>query len=335
MEQKERKGIAIAGSLIADVFYKIDTYPKEGLLTNIRETESYVGGSGNLILDLAKLNPELQIEVSALIGNDERGEMLIEKLSQYPNIQLDNVRKNGETSVTIVMNAQDTKQRTFFFIPAASNQFDISCIDWERLNASVFHLEYLLLMEKVDASDPVYGTHAAKILCEAKKRGMETSIDIVSEQSERAAKIVTSALRYTDYCAINEVEAESVTGIDLTKSEGALEKNAEFVVKKLKDLGVSKWAVIHSPKCSYGYDCEKNLFVSVPSLKLPEGYIKGTNGAGDAFCSGILYSAHEGKDIETAMKLAAACAACSLSEENGTDGMRTVKEVMELEEKYR
>ena len=148
MEQKERKGIAIAGSLIADVFYKIDTYPKEGLLTNIRETESYVGGSGNLILDLAKLNPELQIEVSALIGNDERGEMLIEKLSQYPNIQLDNVRKNGETSVTIVMNAQDTKQRTFFFIPAASNQFDISCIDWERLNASVFHLEYLLLMEK-------------------------------------------------------------------------------------------------------------------------------------------------------------------------------------------
>lgn len=335
MAEKERKGIAVAGSLMADVFCKIDTYPREGRLSHIWATQNHIGGSGNLILDLAKLDPDLRVEVSALLGNDDRGEMLVEKLKQYSNIQTDHIKRDGVTSVTLVMNAQDTKQRTFFFMPASSEQFDISCIDWDKLNASIFHLEYLLGIKNVDAFDPVYGTHGAKILCEAKKRGMATSIDMISEESGRAAEIVPFALKYTDYCAINEVEAEAVTGIDLTSSEDMLKKNGEEAVIRLKELGVSKWAVIHSPKYSYGYDCEKGLFLSIPSLTLPDGYIKGTNGAGDAFCSGILYAAHEGKDIETAMKLAGACAACSLSEENGTDGMRNFGEVMKVAEKYK
>ena len=42
--QKERNGIAVAGSLNADIFYKTDTYPQEGLLTKIRETKGHVGG---------------------------------------------------------------------------------------------------------------------------------------------------------------------------------------------------------------------------------------------------------------------------------------------------
>ena len=49
----------------------------------------------------------------------------------------------------------------------------------------------------------------------------------------------------------------------------------------MKEKGVTTWAVIHCPRCGYGYDCRIDAFVSVPSLHLPEGYIKGTNGAGD------------------------------------------------------
>lgn len=332
--REKRRGIVIAGSLIADVFYKIDTYPKEGRLTAVRETTGHVGGSGNLILDLAKIDPELPVEVSAIVGNDERGEMLIRKLSHFSNIDLSHVIKKNETSVTIVMNSQDTKQRTFFFIPAASDQFELSCIDWENINAKIFHLEYLLLMEKVDAPDEIYGTHGARILYEAKKRGMETSIDMVSEQSTCAGRIISSALRYTDYCAINEVEAEAVTGIDLTSSVGALEAGAEKALWRLREMGVGKWIVIHSPGYSYGLDCEKEEVHAAPSLKLPDGYIKGTTGAGDAFCSGILYGAYRGDRLENAMKLAAACAACSLSEENGTDGMRKYQDVLKLSEQY-
>ena len=74
-----RKGIVVAGSLIADVFYEIDTYPDQGMLTNIRDTSRNVGGSGNLILDLAKLDEHLPVEVCAIVGCDENGDYIQNK----------------------------------------------------------------------------------------------------------------------------------------------------------------------------------------------------------------------------------------------------------------
>ena len=66
-------------------------------------------------------------------------------------------------------------------------------------------------MKKVDELDGDFGTHAAKILNVAKERGMITSIDMVSEQSERVKSVVIPALKYTDICCINESEAEAIT----------------------------------------------------------------------------------------------------------------------------
>ena len=86
-----RKGIVVAGSLIADVFYEIDTYPDQGMLTNIRDTSRNVGGSGNLILDLAKLDEHLPVEVCAIVGCDENGDYLLEELSKYDNIEKENI----------------------------------------------------------------------------------------------------------------------------------------------------------------------------------------------------------------------------------------------------
>ena len=88
-EQKKRRGITVAGSLIADEFYKIDTYPSEGMLTNARDQERHIGGTGNMILDLAKLDPELTVTVSAIVGTDDRGEMLMEALSSITGDRAD------------------------------------------------------------------------------------------------------------------------------------------------------------------------------------------------------------------------------------------------------
>jgi len=330
---KMKKGIAVAGSLIADTFYEIDTYPKQGMLTNIRDTVKNIGGTGNMILDLAKLDAGLPVKVSAVIGSDENGKMLRERLSVYPNIDQSNLTEEGSSSETLVMNARDTKQRTFFYHPAASDIFDESYIDWDKTDADIFHLEYLLSMAKVDAAEEPFGTHGARILHEAKRRGMKTSIDMVSEQSERAQRIVTCALKYTDYCSINEVEAEAATGIEIIKGGRVDEEMIKTALLKLHELGVSTWAVIHSPVCSYGYDCMQEEYIRVPSLKLPPGYIKGTNGAGDAYCSGILYGAYRHDSLAEAMRLAAACAVCSLSAVNGTDGMRSYRDVKEEEKR--
>ena len=66
------------------------------------------------------------------------------------------------------------------------------------------------------------------------------------------------------------------------------------------------------------------------SLALPEGYIKGTVGAGDAFCSGMLYGAWRGMDLAEAIELGTAAAACSLSQPGGTEGMRDWESAMAL-----
>lgn len=325
----EKTGIAVAGSLIADLYYEIDTYPQQGMLTNIRATHGAVGGTGNLIVDLARLDPKLPVRVSALVGEDDSGEMIRRTLSQYPNIDQRNVTCQGQSSVDHVMEPLDTKQRTFFYHPGASDVYDAAYIDWDAVDAKIFHLEYLLLMKQVDAPDPQYGTHGAKILHEARSRGMLTSVDMVSEQSDRVKPVVSAALRYVDYCTINETEAEAVTGIAVTD-----EASARQALHALRALGVARWAVIHCPKCGYGLDCWTDEFVVSPSLKLPDGFIQGTTGAGDAYCSGILYGAYTGMPLEKAMRFACAAAACSLSGANGTEGMREAAQVWEVFERY-
>lgn len=333
MENK-KTGIVVAGSLIADIFYEIDTYPNQGFLVSVRDTSLNIGGTGNMILDLAKFDENLKVKVCAIIGSDKGGKHLEKVLAEYPNIDTTNVTVEENSSVTLVMNAADTKQRTFFFVPEASDKFGMDYINWDTVDAKIFQLEYLLLMKKVDSPDEEYGTHGARILAEAKKRGMITSIDVVSEQSDRAKNIVKAALKYTDICCINESEAEAVTGIALTKDGELVPEKVFEAIDAIKKLGVSKWIVVHAPKFGFGLDCETGETFTVESLNLPKGYIKGSTGAGDAYCSGILYSAHEDKTLEEAMKFARASAACSLSENNGTDGMRSYEEVLLVEEKY-
>ena len=85
---KGTKGIAVAGTLIADTFYKIDTYPDAGNLTNIRDIVSYIGGTGNMLLDLAKMDPSVPLKVSGLIGDDTQGRMMKGELLKYPNIDI-------------------------------------------------------------------------------------------------------------------------------------------------------------------------------------------------------------------------------------------------------
>lgn len=344
-----RRGITVAGSLLADVFYNAPTYPKEGMLIQAKSSGISIGGTGNIILDLARLDPTLEVTVSARLGEDGIADDIITALSAEGNVDTSHVVRRGESSKTIVINSADTKARTFFYIPAASDEFEINDIPFDKINSKIFLLEYLLLMKKADSPDEEYGTHGARILAEAKKRGMITSVDVVSEAGDRARGIVSAALKYTDICCINELEASAVTEIDLSDIDKCKEsltylsdssaKNSTrppliSAFERIRELGVSKWIIIHTSACGFGFDCESGEVVCLDSLRLPKDYIKGSTGAGDAYCSGILYGAHEGKSLRDSMRIARAAAAASLSENNGTDGMRPLSEIMKLEELY-
>ena len=331
-----RKGICVAGNLIVDITYPIERWPRQSELTTITDgiTRSVGGAVCNVITDLAKLDETLPLSALGVIGDDAEGEFILEQLGRHENIDLSLLGRKGTTSFTAVMSDNRTKARTFFQYRGANALFDESFIDWDRIDAEILHVGYILLLDALDQADGEYGTKMARLLAEAQSRGIRTSIDVVTESGDRFRTLVPPALRYTDYCVINELEAQQITGVLLRDEEEKLyPEHMEEALRKMKELGVSTWAVIHCPEGGYGLD-EKNHFLTVRSLKLPEGYIRGTVGAGDAFCAGVLYGAEKGWGLAESVRLGTCAAAASLSEAGATEGMRPAAEVLKLAELY-
>lgn len=327
-----KKGIAVAGNMIVDLLYPIHGIPKPGELTTITADASRTTGGClcNDIVDLAKLDPQMPLVALGRVGDDTEGAFIMDKLRQHSNIDLQHIKTVGTTSFTLVMADDITKQRTFYHCRGGNAAFCEEDIPWDKLNVEILHAGYILLLDTLDQEDSEYGTKMARLLHHAQERGIKTSIDVVSEAGDRFRRLVCPALRYTDYCIINEVEAQATTGIELRKEDGQLIKeNMPLALKKIKELGVSTWAVIHCPEVGFGLD-ENDRLVEVPSLKLPDGWIAGTVGAGDAFCSGVLYGAWKGMNLKEAIEMGTAAAACSLSQPGATEGMRSAEEVMQV-----
>lgn len=331
-----KKGICVAGNLVADITYPVTNWPKEGELTTITEgiTRSVGGAVCNDIVDLAKLDPSLPLTALGLIGEDQEGDFILEELGKYENIDSSLLKREGRTSFTAVMSNNASKARTFFHYRGANARFDESCIDFDRLDCDIFHIGYILLLDALDAEDAEYGTKMARLLRRLKQKGIRTSIDVVSEAGDRFKRLVPPALRYTDICVINEIEAGQVTDTVLRASDGSLRAdNMQKALAGLKALGVSTWAVIHCPEGAWCLD-ENGEFFSAPSLPMPKSDIKGTVGAGDAFCAGILYGSWKGWDLKRALRLANCTAVAALSERGATEGLRSLEEVMKFEEVY-
>ena len=330
------KGICCAGNMIVDITYPIETWPKQNELTHI--TGDIVRTSGgsvcNTVADLARLDPALPLWASGFAGHDAEGDFLLDEMKQYKNIDLSMIRRDGQTSFTAVMSNNQTKERTFFQYAGSNAGYCEEHIDWDNLDVDIFHIGYILLLPALDAPDEEYGTKMARLLHRVQKMGIRTSLDVVSEDGDRFVKLVTPALKYADYCVINELEAQQTTGVQLRDEDGILHpENMKAALRKLKELGVSAWAVIHCPEIGCGID-EKGDYYELPSLKLPKGFIKGTVGAGDAFCAGILYAAYKEMPMNEALKLGACSAAASLSQPGASEGVGTLDEVLALYEQF-
>ena len=331
-----RKGICVAGNLVVDITYPIERWPRQNELTTITEgiTRSVGGAVCNVVTDLARMDKSLPLSALGVIGQDAEGDFILEQLGKYRNVDLSLLGRKGATSFTAVMSDNRTKARTFFQYRGANALFDESFIDWEKIDAELLHVGYILLLDALDQEDAEYGTKMARLLAEARRRGLKTSIDVVTETGDRFQTLVPPALRYTDYCVINELEAQQITGVPLRdESEKLYPENMKEALERMKELGVSTWAVIHCPEGGYGLD-EENRYVSLPSLRLPEGYIKGTVGAGDAFCAGVLYGAQKRWALPESIRLGTCAAAASLSEPGASEGVGTAEEVLKLWDRF-
>lgn len=307
-------GIAVAGSIIVDKLNEISAYPQEGELVQIKSTSLAVGGCvPNVAIDLKKIDGQIPVYAIGTVGHDSEGEYVKEILSKNC-IDTAYIGFNDEkTSFTEVMSVTGG-QRTFFNYAGASAQFGYEDIRFERLNVKMLHLGYFLLLDKIDNGD------GERILKRAQELGIKTSIDLVSENSDRYS-LVLPCLKYTDNLIINEVEAGKLTGIEPQK------ENMLVICQKLKQLGVSERVIIHCP--DYGVCLSEEGYTIVPSYELPKGFIKGTTGAGDAFCAGALNGIYYGVNDKDLLEFASACAVAALSQVDAVSGVKNREEIIQ------
>ena len=313
---KKRHGISVAGTVLLDKINEISAYPKSGELTKINSISLGVGGCvPNVSCDLKKIRPSLAVSAIGKIGADADGKYIIDYLaSSGVDTSKIIVDESDNTSMTQVMSVTGG-QRTFFTYPGTSSNFGYSDIDFEALEAKILHLGYFLLLDKVDSGDGI------KILKKAKEEGVETSIDLVSENSDRYS-IVLPCLPYTDYLIINELEASKLTGIE------PLNENLEKISRRLMELGVRKKVIIHKPDLSTALS--ESGFTVVPSLEVKKEEIQGTTGAGDAFCAGALIAIYDNLSDKEILEFASSVAVVSLSAPDATSGIVCEEEIKKI-----
>lgn len=308
----QKTGIAVAGTVLVDKLNEISAYPASGELTKILLVSRAVGGCvPNVGIDIKRVDPTVPVVAVGKIGNDGDGDFVKAVLSENGVDTAGLVCGELPTSFTDVMSIVGG-QRTFFTYPGACEDFGVDDVNFEDLNVKMLHLGYFLLLDKVDNGD------GEKILKKAQEMGIKTSIDLVSENSDRY-HIVKDCLKYTDNVIINELEAGMIAGIE-PKHE-----NLEKIARAIKDMGVSERVIIHMPET--GVCLSDNGFFELPSWELPKGFIKGKTGAGDAFCAGALIGIYRGLDEMGILTLASKAATVSLSAPDSIGGMVSEAEI--------
>lgn len=330
------KGITIAGNMIVDTVKTVSTYPESGRLADITDVRRAVGGCmPNTIIDLAKMQGGIPLRAAGRVGDDEDGRFIRSTLIKHGvNVDSVSVSQEKRTSFSDAMSALDTGERTFFHYRGANAEFSPACLPAPTLDCDLLHIGYILLLDAFDAPDETYGTVMARYLHDVQSRGIATSIDVVSGEAERFEEKVLPALRYCDYAIMNEIEGCAVSGLPPRDENGRL--IIDHLVRTLElfmQKGVKRRAVLHCPEAGFCMDAQTGLTI-VPSFRLDAGYIKGSVGAGDAFCAGCLYAIYKEKDPRWMLRYAAAAAAANLSAADSISGMKRHEELETMMEEW-
>jgi sugar/nucleoside kinase (ribokinase family) len=330
-----RSGILAGGNFIIDHVKIIDAYPAEDMLANIR-TESSANGGGpyNILKDLSKLGATFPLEAAGLVGKDPDGDWIVNDCATH-HINTTQLHQSADahTSYTDAMTVASTGRRTFFHQQGASALLDFHHFDFRHSNARIFHLAYLMLLRSLDTLDPNQSTSAARVLAAAREHGLVTTCDIVSTKSPDFRNVALAALPEIDHLIINELEAGAILDQDL-RPQGAIHLDqVKAAARSLLELGVNARVIIHFEEGAVAISKDGEI-QEQPSLDLPQDFIKGATGAGDAFAAGYLYGLHENLPLDECLRHAVCLAAICLSDPTTSNGIQPLETCLALAPKF-
>lgn len=336
MKGNLRQGVLAGGNWIIDQVKMIDVYPEEERLANIlKEDHSNGGAPFNILKALYKLDAPFPLEGVGVVGDDSRGDEILRQCREMEicTKQME-ILQGTTTSYTDVMTHTSTGKRTFFHYRGTNALLDESYFDFKNTEVKIFHLGYLLLLDSLDEIRSDGLTGAAKVYEKAKKAGLVTSADLVSEQSKRYKKIISSSLQFIDIFFLNEYEATMLTDIEIFNKNGDfLEDHAYKAAKMILDMGVLEWVVVHFPQGVLAMS-KNGKYLFQHGVNVPPDKIKGAVGAGDALAAGVLYGVHENWDMEKNLEVAVNVAAASLMASDASEGIGTLQQCMKCGKEF-
>ncbi len=304
-----RRGLIAGGNWIVDHVKIIDVWPAQDALANITaQSEGNGGGAYNVTKNLARLGCGFPLAGVGLIGRDADGETILRDCKAN-GVESAAIQQTSlaPTSHTDVMTVGDTGRRTFFHQHGANALLDETHFDLGKCSERIFYLGYLCLLKALDLRDPNRRTGASRLLEQARRLGMTTVADLVSNETGDFAAIVNPSLPYLDYLFLNEYELARLVDSETSKQPKQIGERGRQVLQR----GVCGAVIVHWPEGVLCIQREQPVIFQ-PAVRMPANLIVGAAGAGDGFSAGFLLGLHEGWPLSQCLKLAVCAAAASL-----------------------
>jgi sugar/nucleoside kinase (ribokinase family) len=300
--------VVCLGILVADVVARpVDAPPAPGTLALV---DSIVLRGGGCALNTSSALVRLGLSAAAIgkVGTDPLGNFVLELLGRR-GVDGSGVIRDPDvpTSASVAL-VDSAGERTFLHNPGANKALRPDEIGESAYAGRALHVAGALVLDSLD------GEPTARILAEARRRGLHTSLDTVFDGSGRWERVLP-ALAYCDLVTPGQAEAEAISG----------ERDPARAARRLRDLGAAIAAVTLGPDgCQVAAD---DFDGRVPAV--PVEAVDGT-GAGDAFVAGFLYGRLAGWATEACARFANAAGALATTAVGAFEGVGDLSRTLEV-----
>ena len=325
-----RSGFITAGTWCVDRNITVEQWPNEDLSARVVDMQLSGGGSGcNFAMDIKRLDPEMNVETTSLLGAGENGDFLIE-LAQEAGIKHRFTRSTqAATQSTDAYFSQASQRRTHILFMGVAPLLTPDHLVFDDSTARILHLGLPGVHEKMDAPWGIDENGWVTTLKRARQSGLETNLELLSVEAATVARLALPCLPYLDTLIINDYEAGALTGRPCVTDGVTDLSNCARAAQDIIERGAMSCVTVHSVIGAVCVD-RTGACHAKPSVMVPSDAHRGANGAGDAFAAGFLYAWHQGEAIADCLTLAHATAASCLRSPSASGGIGTMADCLNL-----
>ena len=251
------------------------------LIENYEVKTAPGGSSANTLAGVSALGGKTVF--LGTIGDDMHGSVYEQKTLEHGVDSRLSRHNSANTGHAITFITPDSERTFATHLGAALHFRKDDVFEQDIKDSKILHIEGYQLEDETTRETCV---HAMEI---AKDNNVKVSIDLADPAL--VGRIVESmkelVLKYVDIVFVNQFEARAFTGKDETQAVHEIYDMCEIAIVKLGERG----SLIKAD----------DTFYRVPAHEIT---VENTNGAGDAYAAGILFSIARGIDMERAGKIA-------------------------------